>query len=122
MLNSLKARLLVTGVGTTCVMLVFETAKQTVQPALGIWASHFVTIAFTTLVAVALSFIIQQREKRWRRELSVESKGRQRAEEKSRSEALARGQIEAGLSRTSGWAKKPQSVPPQEERKSTRLK
>ena len=97
MLNSLKARLLVTGVGTTCVMLVFEAAKQTVQPALGIWASHFVTIAFTTLVAVALSFIIQQREKRWRRELSVESKGRQRAEEKSRSEALARGQIEAEL-------------------------
>jgi PAS domain S-box-containing protein len=76
-------------------MLVFEAAKQTVQPALGIWASHFATIAFTTLVAVALSFIIQQREKRWRRELSVESKGRQRAEEKSRSEALARGQIEA---------------------------
>ena len=97
MLNSLKARLLVTGVGTTCVMLVFEAAKQTVQPALGIWASHFATIAFTTLVAVALSFIIQQREKRWRRELSVESKGRQRAEEKSRSEALARGQIEAEL-------------------------
>lgn len=97
MLNSLKARLLVTGVGTTCVMLVFEAAKQTVQPALGIWASHFVTIAFTTLVAVALSFAIQQREERWRRELSAESKERQRAEEKSRSEALARGQIEAEL-------------------------
>jgi diguanylate cyclase (GGDEF)-like protein/PAS domain S-box-containing protein len=78
-------------------MLVFEAAKQTVQPALGIWASHFVTIAFTTLVAVALSFAIQQREERWRRELSAESKERQRAEEKSRSEALARGQIEAEL-------------------------
>jgi diguanylate cyclase (GGDEF)-like protein/PAS domain S-box-containing protein len=78
-------------------MLVFEAAKQTVQPALGIWASHFVTIAFTTLVAVALSFVIQQREERWRRELSAESKERQRAEEKSRSEALARGQIEAEL-------------------------
>jgi diguanylate cyclase (GGDEF)-like protein/PAS domain S-box-containing protein len=78
-------------------MLVFEAAKQTVQPALGIWASHFVTIAFTTLVAVALSFAIQQREERWRRELSAESNERQRAEEKSRSEALARGQIEAEL-------------------------
>jgi len=88
---------LVTGVGTACVMLVFEAAKQTVQPALGTWASHFATIAFTTLVAVALSFVIQQREERWRRELSVESKERQRAEEKSRSEALARGQIEAEL-------------------------
>ena len=97
MLNGLKARLLVTGVGSACVMLVFEAAKQTVQPALGTWASHFVTIAFTTLVAVTLSFVIQQREERWRRELSVESKERQRAEEKSRSEALARGQIEAEL-------------------------
>src|SRR5664279_2357616 len=97
MLSNRKARLLVTGVGTACVMLVFEAAKQTVQPAIGIWTSHFATITFTTIIAVALSFVVQQREERSHLELSVESEERQRAEEESRSDSLARGQIEAEL-------------------------
>jgi diguanylate cyclase (GGDEF)-like protein/PAS domain S-box-containing protein len=97
MLSNRKARLLVTGVGTACVMLVFEAAKQTVQPAIGSWTSHFATITFTTIIAVALSFVVQQREERSHLELSVESEERQRAEEESRSDSLARGQIEAEL-------------------------
>ena len=78
-------------------MLVFEAAKQTVQPAIGSWTSHFATITFTTIIAVALSFVVQQREERSHLELSVESEERQRAEEESRSDSLARGQIEAEL-------------------------
>src|ERR1017187_5915194 len=97
MLSVSTKRLLVTGVGTGCAMLAFEAAKQTIQPAVGIWTSHFVTIAFATMVAVALSFLLQQREERSRRELSAESKERQRAEEKSRSESLARGLIATEL-------------------------
>lgn len=86
-----------TGVGAACVMLVFEGTKQMVHPGTGIWTSHFATILFTMMVVVALSFLVQQRERRLRRELSVESKERQRAEAECRSESVARGQIEAEL-------------------------
>jgi diguanylate cyclase (GGDEF)-like protein/PAS domain S-box-containing protein len=95
MLNNRRARVLAIGVGTACVILAFEAAKQTIQHATGIQPSHVVTITCMTMIAVALSFVLQRREERSRRELSAESKGRQRAEEKSCSEALVRGQMEA---------------------------
>jgi diguanylate cyclase (GGDEF)-like protein/PAS domain S-box-containing protein len=97
MLNSRKARFLVAGVGTACVMLGFEAAKQTIQPAIGIWTSHFATIAFTTIVAVGLSLLLWTREERSRRELSAERKERLRTDGKSRSESVAREQIETEL-------------------------
>jgi diguanylate cyclase (GGDEF)-like protein/PAS domain S-box-containing protein len=55
-------------------MLAYEAAKQALHPAIALWTSHFVTIAFTTALAVALRFVLQQREERARRELSAESK------------------------------------------------
>ena len=96
-LNSPRASLLATGVSTACLMLAYEATKQALHPTLTLWTSHFVTIAFTTGLAVALRFVLQQREERSRREVRAASQGRQRAEEKSRCEALARGQIEAEL-------------------------
>jgi diguanylate cyclase (GGDEF)-like protein/PAS domain S-box-containing protein len=95
MLNNRRARVLAIGVGTACVILAYEAAKQTIQRATGILPSHVATITFMTTIAVALSFVLQRREERSRRELSAESKGRQHAEEKSCSEALVRGQMEA---------------------------
>ena len=96
-LNSRRASLLATGVSTACLMLAYEATKQTLHPTITIWTSHFATIAFTTGHAVALRFVLQQREERSRREVRAASQGRQRAEEKSRCEALARGQIETEL-------------------------
>ncbi|MGA9646467.1 MAG: EAL domain-containing protein [Candidatus Korobacteraceae bacterium] len=61
-------------------MLAYEAAKQALHPAIALWTSHFVTIAFTTALAVALRFVLQQREERSRRELSTASQARQRAE------------------------------------------
>jgi diguanylate cyclase (GGDEF)-like protein/PAS domain S-box-containing protein len=61
-------------------MLAYETTKQALHPAIPLWTSHFVTIAFTTALAVALCFVLQQREERSRRELNAESRERQRAE------------------------------------------
>ncbi|MFZ0911833.1 MAG: EAL domain-containing protein [Candidatus Korobacteraceae bacterium] len=65
---------------TACLMLAYEAAKQALHPAIALWTSHFVTIAFTTALAVALRFVLQQREERSRRELSTASQARQRAE------------------------------------------
>ena len=95
--HSRRASLFVTGVSTACLMLAYEATKQALHPTLNVWTSHFLTIAFTTLLAVALRFVLQQQEERSRRELSAAAQGRQQAEEKSSSEALARGQIEAEL-------------------------
>src|SRR5450759_1236994 len=75
-----RARLFVTGVSTACLMLAYEAAKQALHPAIALWTSHFVTIAFTTALAVALRFVLQQREERSRREVSTASQARQRAE------------------------------------------
>ena len=69
-----RARLFVTGVSTACLMLAYEAAKQALHPAIALWTSHFVTIAFTTALAVALRFVLQQREERSRLALNVESR------------------------------------------------
>jgi diguanylate cyclase (GGDEF)-like protein/PAS domain S-box-containing protein len=99
LLNRRRASLLVTGVSTGCLMLAYEATKQALHPTITLWTSHFLTIAFTTALAVALRFVLQRQEDRARQELSAESKGRQCAEEKSCSEALVRGQMEAQLQR-----------------------
>ncbi len=78
--HSRRASLFVTGVSTACLMLAYETSKQALHPAITLWTSHFATIAFTTALAVALCFVLQQREERSRRELNAESRERQRAE------------------------------------------
>ncbi len=75
-----RASLLVTGVSTACLMLAYEATKQALHPSITIWISHFVTIGFTTALAVALRFVLQQREENSRRELHAESRERQRAE------------------------------------------
>jgi diguanylate cyclase (GGDEF)-like protein/PAS domain S-box-containing protein len=49
---------------TFCIMLVFEAAKQAIDPNITIWASHAVTILFTTLVAAVLSFAVLRKEER----------------------------------------------------------
>ena len=69
-----RARLFVTGVSTACLMLAYEAAKQALHPAIALWTSHFVTIAFTTALAVALRFVLQQREENSRLALNVESR------------------------------------------------
>jgi diguanylate cyclase (GGDEF)-like protein/PAS domain S-box-containing protein len=61
-------------------MLAYEATKQALHPTLNIWSSHFLTIGFTTGLAVALRFVLQQQEERSRRELSAASQARQRAE------------------------------------------
>ncbi len=99
MLNNRGARVWALGVGAAGVILALEAAKQAFQHATGIQPSPVVTITFMTMIAIALSFVLQRREERSRRELSAESKGRQCAEEKFCSEALARGQMEAQLQR-----------------------
>ena len=55
-------------------MLAYEAAKQALHPAIALWTSHFVTIAFTTALAVALRFVLQQREENSRLALNVESR------------------------------------------------
>src|ERR1022692_161007 len=80
LLHSRKASLFVTGVSTACLMLAYEATKQALHPAIALWTSHFVTIAFTTALAVPLRFVLQQHEERSRRELNAESRDRQRAE------------------------------------------
>jgi diguanylate cyclase len=49
---------------TFCIMLVFEAAKQAIDPNITIWTSHTVTILFTTLVAAILSFAVLRKEER----------------------------------------------------------
>ncbi len=97
MLRNRTARLITIGLATPCGMFLYEATKQAIHPRLGIWASHFITIALTTFLVVLLSSILLRREERSRHTLSVESKERQRAEANARSEALVRGQIEVQL-------------------------
>ena len=51
-----------TGVSTACLMLAYEATKQALHPTITIWTSHLVTIGFTTALAVALRFVLQQQE------------------------------------------------------------
>jgi diguanylate cyclase (GGDEF)-like protein/PAS domain S-box-containing protein len=55
---------------TACIMFVFEVTKQALQPTVTVWASHFVTIAFTTALAAGLSFLVLTKEERIRFELA----------------------------------------------------
>ena len=80
LLHGRRGSLFVTGLSTACVMLAYEATKQALHPTLNIWSSHFLTIGFTTGLAVALRFVLQQQEERSRRELSAASQARQRAE------------------------------------------
>jgi diguanylate cyclase len=49
---------------TFCIVLVFEAAKQAIDPNITIWTSHAVTILFATLVAAVLSFAVLRKEER----------------------------------------------------------
>ncbi|MFI5117148.1 MAG: putative bifunctional diguanylate cyclase/phosphodiesterase [Terriglobales bacterium] len=59
---------------TACLMLAYEAARQALHPAMALWTSHFVTIGFTTALAVALRFVLQQREENSRLALNAESR------------------------------------------------
>jgi hypothetical protein len=49
--------LIFTALLTTSVMTGFEIVKQLIQPDISIWGSHFLTIIFTTIVSVIVTFL-----------------------------------------------------------------
>lgn len=50
-------------------MTLYETAKQIISPDISIWQSHVVTIVFSTLTAVIVSFFILKKHVRFSKEL-----------------------------------------------------
>jgi diguanylate cyclase (GGDEF)-like protein/PAS domain S-box-containing protein len=95
--HSRWAGLLLTGLGAAAIMVVFEAATLAFHPATRISASHWITIAFTTLVAVTLGLAVHQRGESFHRELGAESNQRRSTGKKSRCEAVAREQVESEL-------------------------
>ena len=97
MLKNRPIRLVTIGLATACGMSLYEALKHVVGPNIGIWLSHFITVAFVTFLVVSLDAIVLRRDQRSQCALSVESNERYRAEAMARSEAAARGQIEVQL-------------------------
>jgi diguanylate cyclase (GGDEF)-like protein/PAS domain S-box-containing protein len=62
---------------TFCIMLVFEAAKQALDPNITIWTSHTVTILFATLVAAVLSFAVLRKDE-WSKEMIQNSENKYR--------------------------------------------
>lgn len=69
--RSARIRATRTAIVTAFVMCVFEITKQLLNPRVTIWASHILTIGFTTAFAAALSFITLRREEQIRFDLSA---------------------------------------------------
>jgi len=75
------------GLANFAVTLSFEACNQSIYGRIGIWTSHFVIIIFTTLLAMALGHVVQQRQERSRR----------RVEKDFRSQDLIRQRMERRL-------------------------
>jgi diguanylate cyclase (GGDEF)-like protein/PAS domain S-box-containing protein len=71
---STRIRALRSAMITTCIMFVYEAAKQVLHPTITIWTSHAATILFATLVVAVLSFTILKKEERLNFDLSSSEK------------------------------------------------
>jgi PAS domain S-box-containing protein len=59
--SQLKPALIAVAVCTAALITAFEAAQELLFPSIGIWQSHSITIAFTTLVAVVAAYVVSSR-------------------------------------------------------------
>ena len=72
--------LLTAATGAAALMFLFEFTKQTLFPQITIWASHAVTICFTTLLAVLAAYSVGSRLVTLNAELELDIEERKRLE------------------------------------------
>jgi two-component system, cell cycle sensor histidine kinase and response regulator CckA len=76
----IAASLMAVAAGAAALMFLFELTKQIVYPRIAIWASHTVTICFTTLLAVFAAYIVGRRLATLNAELAADIEERKRLE------------------------------------------
>lgn len=57
LLSPLNTRLALVFISMLAIMSVYEFAKQAFNPSITLWESHFLTIAFTSLITVVIAYI-----------------------------------------------------------------